>query len=291
MKLNILLITYNQEKYIGQALESISMQKTSFEFNVIVADDCSTDCTLDLISKYAENSNIEFKFLPNTVNLGYNKNYERSIKSCDGEYIAVLEGDDYWTDPERLEKHVQFLDNHKESSMTFNRIIFYYQDQNDYKINEWTVNDDFRYFTSKQQLTGNKIGNLSACVFRRYIFDKLKPGLFDIKIADWMLGIIFGQYGFITELKDTMSVYRIHGKGQWSRQNEEEQIKGLINSIPIYNEYLDFKFNDDFIRYKNYLERSLIEKKKYGFRDFIPPVLIRIFEWILPPVITRKLKK
>ncbi len=291
MKLNVLLITYNQEEYIKQTLDSLLMQTTTFNFNVVVADDCSTDKTLDIISEYSKKGTLNFIFLDKTSNLGYNKNYERALKACNAEYVAILEGDDYWTDPNRLEKHVKFLDNHGECSMSFNRIVFYYQNKADYKINNWTAEGDYQYYTSKEQIVGNKIGNLSACVFRRDVFDKIKPGLFDYKVADWMLGIVYGQYGFLAELKDPMSVYRIHQKGQWSRQNEEQQVKDLIISIPVYNEYLDYKFNDTFIRYQDYLERSLKQSDRYRVRDFIPPILINIFEWILPPFIMRMLKK
>lgn len=125
MKANIILITYNQEKDIRQALESILMQKRTFDFNIIVADDCSTDTTLQIISEYAEKSDIEFIFLPQTSNLGYIKNYQRAFAACNRDYIAIMEGDDYWLSPSHLENHIRFLANHPECSMSYNRHLRY----------------------------------------------------------------------------------------------------------------------------------------------------------------------
>lgn len=289
MKVNIILITYNQSLYIRQALDSIMMQQTDHDIEIIVADDASTDDTLDIIKEYARNSEFKFTFLLSKNNLGYNLNYKRAIEACNGDYIAIMEGDDYWSDPKRIDKHIGFLENHRECSMTFNRIVFYFQDKTDYVLKDWSFNEDYHYYTLREQIVGNKIGNLSACVFRRKIFDNLKPGLFDLRVADWMLGIIFGQYGFIAELKDPMSVYRIHGNGVWSQQNEEDQTKRLIENIADYNKYLDYKFNDDFARYENYLKRSLIKQsKKTGWKDYLPPFLTLLIKLFIPPVILKK---
>jgi len=289
MKVNIILITYNHSEYIGQALDGVLMQKTTHDIEVIVADDASTDNTLGIIKEYELKSSLKFTYLPSTTNLGFNRNYKRAFEACDGKYIAIMEGDDYWTDPHRIEKHVNFLEQHGECSMSFNRIVFYYQDQADFRLNDWDSDDDYKYYTSRQQLVGNKIGNLSACVLRNDIVKKLKPELFELDIADWMLGIVFGQFGFLAEQKDPMSVYRIHGDGQWSKQKEEFQIQNQIDSIPAYNKYLDYKFNDDFLRYENYLKRSLNKKnEKRGISTYLPPVLVYIAKLLIPPYFYKK---
>lgn len=289
MKVSIILLTYNQSSYIRQSLDSIIMQRTKHDVEVIVADDASKDDTLDIIKEYAEKSPFPFIFLREQSNLGYNLNYKRAFDACNGDYVAIMEGDDYWTDPKRIDKHIAFLDTHRECSMSFNRIVFFYQDLLDYQVKEWNSSEDYIYYTSKQQITGNKIGNLSACFFRKNIIDKFKPGLFDLRVADWMLGIVFGQYGFIAELKDSMSVYRIHGKGVWSQQNEEEQTKRLIENISEYNKYLDYKFNDDFLRYEDYLKRSLIKQTtKTSLKKYLPPIVISVIKLLIPPILLNK---
>ena len=81
----------------------------------------------------------------------------------------------------------------------------------------------FKFVTTQQMAMENKLGNLSACVFRKKEIDKIKPDLFDLRFADWMLGMVLGQFGFIAILKDAMSVYRVHNKGDWSKMPQQEQ--------------------------------------------------------------------
>ncbi|MEO5564068.1 MAG: glycosyltransferase family 2 protein, partial [Chitinophagaceae bacterium] len=114
MKVTILVIAYNHSSYIRQCLGSVLMQDLPFETEIIIADDFSTDNTLEIIREMLDGSSLEFKFLQTEKNLGLVKNYQRSLKLCSGDYIAVIEGDDYWTYPQRLKKHVRFLDSHTE---------------------------------------------------------------------------------------------------------------------------------------------------------------------------------
>src|SRR5690349_4970838 len=98
MKINVIVTTYNHEKYIAQCLESILEQKGDFEIEVIVGDDCSTDGTRKIVEGFgARHPNI-ISVLPKGENLGITKNLKRCLDACTGEYIAICEGDDYWTD-------------------------------------------------------------------------------------------------------------------------------------------------------------------------------------------------
>jgi len=93
--LSVLLVCYNQKDFLPQALDSILMQKTSFEFEIVVANDLSTDGSQQILEQYASKHSI-IRILPSSVNLGITKNYQRGFAACLGDYIAVLEGDDYW---------------------------------------------------------------------------------------------------------------------------------------------------------------------------------------------------
>src|SRR5215212_4876923 len=109
----IMLITYNHEKYIAQALDSILMQETEYEYEINVVEDCSTDRTQEIVMEYVERYPKKIKPLFNAVNIGYKvtqRNTYRGLKTVTGDYFAILEGDDYWTDPRRLQKQVAFLE-------------------------------------------------------------------------------------------------------------------------------------------------------------------------------------
>lgn len=283
MKLNVILITYKQERYIRQAIESILMQKTNFAFNIIVADDCSPDATLDIIREYAKDSAVEFHFLESTTNLGHTKNYQRAFAACNGEYIAIMEGDDYWTSPMHLQKHVDFLDKRAAYSMSFNRHIRFFEEQDREEVFEWNDAKEYQPIFTQEMIFINKIGNLSCCVFRNKLIKQLDSSIYDIQFADWLLGLLMSQYGPLGYLKETTSTYRIHNYGQWSEKNEVEQDKTILEVVDRYNEFLHYRYNADFQELKRrktiniYGDKSLRGKIKQITPQFLINLYRKIF--------------
>ena len=106
--LSIASITYNHEQFIAQAIESWLMQKTSFEIEIIIGEDCSTDNTRAIIEKYRKLHPDLIKLIISESNVGMMPNFIRTLAACRGKYIALCEGDDYWTDPYKLQKQVDF---------------------------------------------------------------------------------------------------------------------------------------------------------------------------------------
>ena len=108
---SIFMLTYNQEQYIAQAIDSILMQKTNFNFQLVIGEDCSTDTTRNICETYADSHPEKVKLLPALdKNIGLINNYIRTLKACDGKYIAICDGDDYWIDDLKLQKQVDFLE-------------------------------------------------------------------------------------------------------------------------------------------------------------------------------------
>lgn len=124
MKVSVLLVSYNQEAYIAQCVESIAMQEVPFDVEIIVADDFSSDETLAIIKKKLERGKFPCRFLPSDKNLGLPQNYKRGFEACCGEYVAVMEGDDYWTDKKRLEKLAIIMDSNNESTPKSRTFLF-----------------------------------------------------------------------------------------------------------------------------------------------------------------------
>jgi len=284
MKISILLVTYNQQEYIDECLNGIIKQILPFEFEIVVADDFSSDNTLSVIEKRLTEKNLPFLILPTEKNSGISKNYQKGFKQCQGEYIAVIEGDDYWTDQRRLQKHIQFLDEHQECVMSYNRLIVLHEETRRFEVSRWESNDDFEYITTSRLAQGNCIGNLSACVFRNSEIKKIKPDLFELQIADWMLAMVLGQFGLIAKLKDAMSVYRVNSKGKWSGLAPVEKKERIIEGIDIYNNYLKKNFHKEFTIYKNLL---IVGEKHWMGRwqkleGFLPPFLIILAKLIVP---------
>ncbi len=132
--LSVLFITYNHGKYLRRSLDSVFMQKTDFEFEVVVGEDCSTDDTRDILNEYKAIYKDRMTLLYREHNLGrptYNV-YETAM-SCKGKYIATLEGDDYWTDENKLQKAVDFLEAHPKYYGTANPSILVGEDGEELK--------------------------------------------------------------------------------------------------------------------------------------------------------------
>ena len=121
MKLDIVYISYNQAPYVADALGGIIMQQlpSNIEARVLIADDCSSDGTVDVIKEYEHMSPFPFVYLESNYNIGMLENYRRVFQSIEGDYVAILEGDDYWTDPFKLQKQILFLSAHPECGMCY----------------------------------------------------------------------------------------------------------------------------------------------------------------------------
>lgn len=259
-----------------QTLESILMQETVHDVEIIVADDCSTDNTVNIIKEYENKTGFKFIHLQKSHNVGYNKNYQQAFAACTGDYVAIMEGDDYWLKPNHLQNHIDHLEVEPKSSMSYNRHLRLFIDQDRDEIFDWTANNDYELITTEQLALGNKIGNLSCCVFRGKHVQNLDPRLFDMEIADWMLGMYMGQFGPLLYLEDVTSAYRIHDNGQWSKMDDKTQYLRIIEFINEYDKYFNYKYTKAFTKHKRRLEILLYgDKSLRGRIKNITPGFIR----------------
>jgi glycosyltransferase involved in cell wall biosynthesis len=288
MKVSVILITYNHEKYIREAIESVLMQHINYDVEVIVADDCSTDETLDIIKLYESKTLFAFRYFQQQENIGLVKNYQRAFAAASSEYVAVLEGDDYWTDPYRLQKHIDFLDTHFECVMTYNRNVSYLQESKMFQVDNENLNTNNKYITVKNLASGNCIGNFSTCVYRKTVLDKIDPTIFNMNIADWMVNLAVAQYGLICQLGEIMSVYRVHNNGEWSKMNRLMRLKMEYDCAESYNKYFELKYNVEFLSLQSYIQSEIekIEnKKRFNWRSikrYCPPIAIMIIKLFIP---------
>lgn len=115
--MSIVSISYNQEEYIREALDGFAAQRTEFPVEVIIADDASTDATPRIIGEYAARYPQLFRPILRQTNIGVHANFKDVLSAARGEYLALCEGDDYWTDPLKLSKQVKYLDRHPETTV------------------------------------------------------------------------------------------------------------------------------------------------------------------------------
>ena len=288
MKVDVVLITYNQEQYITYALESILFQRIDegVDVRVLVADDASTDKTLDIIRSYELKSTFPFVYLDSCPNMGHVKNYKRAFAACDGDYTLVIEGDDYWCTPNHLSQHIKFLEEHRDCSMSVNGIILFWQDTNLYERHQVEFHKEVQYINIKQQIMENRIGNHSSACYRTSILHSLPSTIYGESFDDALVGICFAQYGFIAQLTDYTTVYRKNSEGLWSGVDNKRQMEMFRCRLNANDKIFDYKYHSLF---ELALKQYEAEKQKLRIRDFIPPVLLYIIKLLLPKALLRKL--
>lgn len=257
IKVSVLLITYNNSEFVKQAIESALMQITSYKFEIVVTDDCSEDSTLEIIKYYKSVYPEKIRILDNKNNVGITKNYERGFNACTGEYIAILEGDDYWISPSKLQIQTDFLDSHKDYVAALNRYIIYDMDNNALKTTYYLDNFKCIPIRTGDLIKTNLIGNFSTCIYRNEIIKKLDPSLYDMEVYDWMFNIVVSEKGAIAYLPEVTSVYRIHKNSSWNGRSDREKIESMIKACDDYNKFLKYKYNEYFLGYKAAYERQL----------------------------------
>ena len=261
LKVDIIFITYNQEQYVAQGIESILNQKVddNVKVRVIVADDCSTDNTLEIIKSYESKSSFPFIYTDHSKNIGFHKNYRRAFGMCDGKYIAILEGDDWWHSNNHLQQHIDFLENHTNFSMSFNQIRFFDSLSERYNT-AWNLPNNFDYYpiTLKDQIVkGNQIGNLSACVFRKKLIDTIPNELYESNFADWDLGMWMAKFGPIGFLKGDTSTYRVDHCGQWTKLDNVKRTESMIDTLSYMDSILKYKYHKWFEKGKYNIENDI----------------------------------
>lgn len=267
-KVSILTIAYNQEGYIRQTLESFVVQKTNFKFEVVIADDCSTDKTPEIIEEYTQKYPTIFKTTLRKKNIGSWQNFLGVLKDARGEYIALCEGDDYWTDPEKLQKQVNFLDNNPDYALCFHpvRIVF---DNNEEKESVYPQIKDTSKFTLKELLQHNFI-QTNSVMYRRQKYENMPVNIMPGDIYLHLYHAQFGKIGFIDKV---MSVYRRHEGGIWwdSYKSEDELWKKyavphlalFIALRELYGDQAEYKIIID-TAIDNMFNKIIELDKKYG---------------------------
>lgn len=240
IKVSVVCVTYNHEKYIEDALKSFAMQETNFDFEVIVHDDVSTDRTKLIIEKYAS----KYDFIKPIYEI--ENQFSKGVKLSDsvgsyisGKYIAYCEGDDYWTDPLKLQKQYDFMETHPDCSLCGHSYIRLNMRSGESEIIE-TKNKNG--IISVQTLIDGKSLHVNTVLFRN-IDKSTVPSFFNsIKtVGDYPMVLYYATKGNVCYLNDTMSVYRMYTENSWTSRVSEN----AANSISYLTEMYSFvvKFN------------------------------------------------
>lgn len=249
---SVCIITYNQENYIRQCLDSVFMQKTNFEFEVVVGEDASPDNTRDILLEYKEKYGDKLVLVLHDQNVGVSKNSMSVYEKVRGRYIANVEGDDFWTDEYKLQKQFDILEKKPEYSAVCSD--FMSVDTQGNTIAKSVLN--FKNDTVKTMYDWIHEGySLHTCtIFRRNIFPIKEEKYRKLKTAETTMGdlitfTLLYDAGDIYALKDVMSAHRVPGEKDVSSFSYTQRTKAieytymLMRILHNLEEYLDHKYD------------------------------------------------
>lgn len=244
---SVVLIAHNHEIYIEKAIESILMQKVEAPYEIIIHDDASTDMTANIVRNYAKiYPNLIVPIIQNESKYAKEKGIcaKYMFPKCRGKFIALCEGDDYWTDPCKLQKQVDYLEQHPECSLCYHDVKVIYD--NDRTIGAFCdVKRNFQYDLESLISLINSHCIPTCSVMFRGSYAKYISGVFidNAPIGDWAIYIIMAQRGLIGYIDEIMAMYRVQCKGIWSAKTDTNKRLTYIEFYKLANAHLEYKYS------------------------------------------------
>jgi glycosyltransferase involved in cell wall biosynthesis len=241
IKLSVCIITFNHENFIRTAIEGALMQKTNFPFEVIIGEDFSADNTRNICLEYKNNNPNIIKLYLREKNIGMMNNFIETLKECKGKYIALCEGDDYWTDPYKLQKQVDILEANQYLVGCFHNSEERYW--NDYsKASSLYLSFDSGQEVSIKNITSYNMIPTASVVFKTPIQIELFSEKFlKLPVGDWPIHLLNTRNGNYYYLPQVMSVRNLYPSSVWGMQNQNNNVNKVITAYDLLIESNWFK--------------------------------------------------
>lgn len=265
---SVVMITYGHENYIREAIEGVLVQKCNFDIELIIANDASPDATDDIIRFLIEShhNSTWIEYVKHEKNIGMMPNFFSALNRCKGKYIALCEGDDYWTDPLKLQKQVDFLEANDEYAIHSGVARICRKGE---EIEEYVGFDEIeKTFKIEDFYSCNHL--ITCTVMFRNSKKENINGFNEITYGDWFLYVLLlKQTGLKAyKSKDVFSVYRVHDGGFMSSLSGLEYNKEHIKQIIEIKKYVGYRKYSllEVNRLNNYSMKSFkveMHEKKY----------------------------
>lgn len=245
---SVYCMTYNQEKTIGQAIESIVAQKTDFPFELIVHDDASTDKTAEIVRDYAARYPDIVRPIFQTENQFRNCNLIQTFihPVSRGKYIAICEGDDYWTDPEKLQLQVELMESVPACTLCFHAVRQLHADGS--MMNYRPLKEDCAVPTEMVIKRGGLFCPTVSLMFRRDVMDEWPAFRTQADVYDYPAQVLAATMGQVQYIDRVMAVYRFASDGSWTAQRETVIDYSHVNNetawLSAFDDYTDRRYHD-----------------------------------------------
>jgi len=269
------MITYGHEKFIAEAINGVLMQECDFEVELIIANDCSPDKTDEVIQKVIDShpKSSWIKYIKHDENIGMMPNFIFAMQQCKGEYVALCEGDDYWTDPLKLQKQVGFLEDNPNYNICFHNVNVL-QDGN---IKEDTMTAKISETTTINDLAKGNYMHTCSVVFRNNLFAKFPDYFKKAPVGDYFLHLLNARYGNIKCFDEIKGVYRVHETSVWTSKTQKERelilVPFLENIKPNFDKEVQDIMNAQIAFYTKPKEK---EKKVWNLRNIKNKIILKV---------------
>lgn len=261
---SVIMITYNHEAFIAEAIEGVLMQEVDFPVELIIADDCSPDNTNLIVENFLQNhpNGHWIKYTKHKSNKGPNENFLWAVNQTKGEFIALCEGDDYWTDRQKITKQLDFMDSNESCSFCFSNVFHVDECNNGLSINWPNRNENF--IITKRML-GEEYLIPSPTIFFKSSFLNTRS-MVKLKAAplgDYLVSSLLLLRGNGFYCPDKMATYRHHKNGVFSELELHDKVRAGLETRRILFRFFMGKARlvSALILFKN----SRIFKKRYTF--------------------------
>ena len=258
MKVSVCIFTHNHENYIAQAIDGALMQKTNFDFEIIIGEDCSTDHTRKIVIGYQKKYPNKIRVLLNDRNLGLMENLTSSLSQCTGEYIAVMDGDDFWLYDYKLQKQIDFLESNQDFSLCFHDSKVLSMNG---KSNKRCCGNNQKKIVRFKDVIYNTHIPTSSLVFRKSMLNNFPPTWFcSLEAPDRPLFLLLLSSGMGYYFNHCWGIYRKHLGGHWTRQNYLSRWLVFLKIYKVMDKHFKYSYSKYFNKYKGNIYYILASK-------------------------------
>lgn len=218
------MLAYMHEAFLRQAIEGVLAQETDFPIELVIGEDNSRDRTREIALEYQSKHPDIIRVIISETNVGMHENCRRTFAACRGSYIALCEGDDFWTDSRKLQMQCSYLESQPECMLCFHTVKLL-STKAGAPLEEWRPSEERIEWTIEDILAANFISSPSVC-FRNSTKSKFPSWIFDpeLPMVDWPLFVWLLQKGTAHWHAEPMATYRVHNGGSWNSASERERI-------------------------------------------------------------------
>ena len=263
--------TYNLEEYIGEAIHSWLSQQTNFAYDIVISDDGSTDNTIQIIESFIQEHPNKITLIK-SEHIGKMPNFIRSLQATNGKYVALCDGDDYWIDPLKIQKQVDFMEANPDFSACYTNSYVINEHTQEKKVAKTQIWDEA---TTSELLDHNDFnpdgiamspGHTSTFMYRNGLVDDYPDWMYQDIMTDFPLYMIMSKYGKSKFINDFTSVYRHHSQGVstkfYSFFNTNNTRIFVLKNI---NQYFNFKYKK---KINQLIARHYINVFRYYRRNY-----------------------